>query len=282
MKRARENVPETYAPRKQVQSPGTSSPLTPPPEGRDETGIWDWSKFREGIKSYVLDLKGLGALQTMAATESDGEMDEQEDTPSEEAVARDLEITMKAWEEEYIKSVRISQVMKVKCQQFITDLINSSLSIKESEDGIGTLYTSVIIDSGDLTLDWGELFETEPTKIQALTVSLVYASIFIPAMVVKSYRTFSATNLLKLVHAPVIHVEWTGSINGQKKMYEAECTEGRNTVPGNEGGPSQAKQSRLVDAVDQTKLLCSRDQSNLLKRYFGFFVFMTPKSAQAK
>ncbi|CAG4951060.1 unnamed protein product [Parnassius apollo] len=37
-----------------------------------------------------------------------------------------------------------------------------------------------------------------------------------------------------------------------KKMYEAECTEGRNTVPGNEGGPSQAKQSRLVDAVDQT------------------------------
>ncbi|CAG5059953.1 unnamed protein product [Parnassius apollo] len=213
------NLPETYVPRKHVQNPKTSSPPTPPPEGREETGIWDWNKFREGkIKNYVLDLKGLGGLQTMAATESDGEMEEHEDTPSEEAVARDLEITMKAWEEEYIKSVRISQVMKVKCQQFITDLINSSLSIKESEDGIGTLYTSVIIDSWDLTLDWGELFETEPTKIQALTVSLVYASIFIPAMVVKLYRTFSATNLLKPVNAPVIHVEWTGSINGQKNV----------------------------------------------------------------
>lgn len=167
--------------------------------------------------NYVLEQKGLGALKTMAATESDGETEEQDDTQSEEAAARDLENTMKAWEDEYIDSVHISQTMKIKCKQFITDLINSLLTIKEAEDDIGTLYTSVIIDSGDLTLDWGELYEKEPTKIQALTVSLVYASIFIPAMVVKSYKTFSATNLLKLVSAPISHVEWTASINGQKR-----------------------------------------------------------------
>ncbi|CAG4936792.1 unnamed protein product [Parnassius apollo] len=46
--------------------------------------------------------KGLGALQTMAATELDGEMDEQDDIQSEQAVSRDLEITMRAREDEYI------------------------------------------------------------------------------------------------------------------------------------------------------------------------------------
>ncbi|CAG5059956.1 unnamed protein product [Parnassius apollo] len=174
MKRARENVPETYAPRKHFQNPETSSPSTPPPEGRDEeTGIWDWSKFSEGkIKNYVLDLKGLEALQTMAATESDGEMEEQEDTPSEEAVARDL----KAWEEEYIKS----------------DILSDKL--------------------------------------------------------VETFQCASHSCGMDEIN------KWT------KKMYEAECTEGRNTVPGNEGGPSQTKQPRLVDATDQT------DDNNLRER----------------
>ncbi|CAH0730604.1 unnamed protein product, partial [Brenthis ino] len=75
-----------------------------------------------------------------------------------------------------------------------------------------------ISSRGDLTLDWDELFEKKPTRQQALIACLVYASIFIPAMVVKYYKTLSATNILKLVSAPVIRVEWTGVIHGQKKL----------------------------------------------------------------
>lgn len=187
-------------------------------EGIDECGIIDWSKFREmKTLNYVLEQKGLGSLKEMAAMELDGEMEDEEDTRDPEEAAKELALTVKDWEDQYLRSVRISQVQKVKCQQFITDLINSSLTIKDAEDGIGTLSTSVIINSGDLTLDWDELFEAEPTKIQALTACLVYASIFIPAMVVKSYKIFSATNLLKLVNAPSIRVEWTALINGRKR-----------------------------------------------------------------
>ncbi|XP_049882888.1 uncharacterized protein LOC126378519 isoform X1 [Pectinophora gossypiella] len=161
----------------------------------------------------------------MAALESDGEMEEEEGIPSEQEAQKELTITKEAWEE-YPKSVRISQAQKVYCQQFITDLINSSLSIKEQEDGIGTSSTYLAIDSGDLTLDWDESFEREPTKIQALAACLVYASIFIPAMVVKCYKIFSATNILKLVSAQTIHVEWTASVGGRRKTTRLSVPKG--------------------------------------------------------
>lgn len=193
---------------------------------RDETGTVDWNKFRETkLRNYVLDQKGLSNLKLEAELESDSEMEEDALIPTEQEVAKELEATLNAWEE-YTASVRITQAQKVKCQQFIQDLINSSLSIKEQQDGIGTSYTSVIINSGDLTLDWDELFEPEPTKIQALTACLVYASIFIPAMVVKSYRTFSATNILKLVNAQVIRVEWTASIHGRRRVTRLTVPKG--------------------------------------------------------
>lgn len=84
------------------------------------------------------------------------------------------------------------------------DLINSSLSIKEAEDGIGTLYLYVSYNR-----QWG--YNSRLGRIirngtyrYATYITLVYASIFIPAMVFKSYRIFSATNLLNLVSAQVI------------------------------------------------------------------------------
>uniref|UniRef100_A0A2A4J3N6 Uncharacterized protein n=1 Tax=Heliothis virescens TaxID=7102 RepID=A0A2A4J3N6_HELVI len=229
MKRARKIAVATRNQR-QTEEVTSPTPITPPPspqqvptnqteEGLDETGMeMDWGRYREEkIQNYVLETKGLGNLREMAASELDGETEEQDDIQSEEEVAKELEITLAEWEKWYTPSVRISQIQKIKCQQFITDLINSSLYISEQEDGIGTSYTSVIINSGDITLDWEELFETEPTRIQALIVCLVYASIFIPAMVVKSFKTFSAKNILKLVSAPVIPVEWTASIHGRKR-----------------------------------------------------------------
>lgn len=106
---------------------------------------------------------------------------------------------------------RKKKTMKIKCQQFIMDLINSSLSIKEAEDGIGTLYVSYNIQWG-FNSRLGRIIRNG-TYRNATYITLVYASIFIPAMVFKSYRIFSATNLLNLVSAQVIHVEWTASIN---------------------------------------------------------------------
>ncbi|CAG4936781.1 unnamed protein product [Parnassius apollo] len=136
---------------------------------RDEKGIIDWNKIREvKVKNYVPEQKGLGALQTMAATELDGEMDEQDDIQSEQAVSRDLEITMRAREDEYIKSVIL----------------------------------------GD------ELVET--------------------------FQCASHSCRMDGIN------KWT------KKMYEAECTGGRNTIHGNESSTSEAKQPRLVDEADKT------------------------------
>lgn len=203
MKRARQNV--------DVQ-------MDQEDQGTDETGILDWKKIRETkITNYVLEQKGLSNLKMMADTELTGETEDDDDTPSEQEAAKDLERTLEAWTE-YLQSVPMKETRKQKCIQFMTDLISSSLYIKEHEDDTGTLSTSVIISSGALTLDWGELFERDPTKIAQLTVCLVYASIFIPAMVVKFYRTFSPKNLLKLVSAQAIHVEWTGLINGRKRI----------------------------------------------------------------
>ncbi|XP_069363703.1 uncharacterized protein [Maniola hyperantus] len=162
----------------------------------------------------------------MADTESYGETDESEDTLTEEAAQKGLEKALPTWREQYVQSVHTPTHLETKCSQFITDLTNSSLTIKDVQDGIGTSYTSVQIDSGALTLDWDELFEKKATRQLALTACLVYASIFIPAMVVKYYRIFSARNILKLVSAQVIRVEWTASINGRRKTTRLNVPRG--------------------------------------------------------
>lgn len=216
-------------PREVTLDPRTTIPPPPPPpeEGEDVTGLIDWNRVREEkALNYVLEQRGLGSLKEMADIESFGETDESEDILSAEAAQKGLEKTLSTWKEQYVQSVHIPPHLETKCSQFITDLTNSSLTIKDVEDGIGTSYTSVQIDSGDLTLDWEELFEKEATRQQALTACLVYASIFIPAMVVKYYKIFSARNILKLVSAQVIRVEWTALINGRRKTTRLSVPRG--------------------------------------------------------
>jgi hypothetical protein len=131
----------------------------------DWESVTDWATIQKKMtRTYVLELKGLGSLMEQANTEFYGEMEEQEDIPSEGEAARDLEKTMEAWEK-YVALVRIDQTRKIRCQEFITDLINSSLCIMEQKDGIGTSSTCLKINSGDLSLDWAELFEKDPANV---------------------------------------------------------------------------------------------------------------------
>lgn len=72
-------------------------------------------------------------------------------------------------------------------------------------------------------------------------------------------KTLSATNILKLVNAPVIRVEWSGTIGGRRKTT-------RLTVPKGEiqyfemKAEHSEEQSGLVDAVSEA------DEHNLRKR----------------
>lgn len=162
--------------------PPPSPPSSPTLQNEETYPKVNWEKLRKDkLTKYALDQMGLSSLQTQAEAESDGETDYVENIQSEEEVERDYEVTVKNWDEEYVQSVRIQQAMKVTAQNFIKDLISSSLTIMEQEDHIGISYTTVQINSGELTLDWAELFEEDPTRINQLTVCLAYASIFIPA-----------------------------------------------------------------------------------------------------
>ncbi|CAB3237633.1 unnamed protein product [Arctia plantaginis] len=152
---------------------------------RERSPTPNWESIRKNIyQNCVLGHMGLSNLKMQADAESDGEITECENTPSEEEAMIEYQMTMDAWGD-YLKSVRIQHSLKVNLQNLMQDLINSSLTIKEQEDPIGMSCTSLSISSGDLIHDWGELFETEPTRLNQLTACLVYASIFIPAMVVK-------------------------------------------------------------------------------------------------
>lgn len=89
-------------------------------------------------------------------------------------------------------------------------------------------------------------------------------------MVVKYYKTFSATNILKLVNAPVIRVEWSGTYihihRWSAEDYEADCSEMADSILRDESPTLSEEQSGLVDAVSEAdehnlrKLLWHRDK----------------------
>ncbi|CAB3232757.1 unnamed protein product [Arctia plantaginis] len=194
---------------------------------------------------------GLSNLKMQADAESDGEITECENTPSEEEAMIEYQMTMDAWGD-YLKSVRIQHSLKVNLQNLMQDLINSSLTIKEQEDPIGMSCTSLSISSGDLIHDWGELFETEPTRLNQLTACLVYASIFIPAMVVKYYKT----EHIKSCQCAEHHCGMGGKNQWKIAQYEADCPQGGDTV----FRPERVSSEEGVDGMVDTTLQTDDDQ----------------------
>ena len=142
----------------------------------------------------------------------------------------------------------IQQALKVNLQNLMKDLISSSLTIGE-QDPTGTSYIIVAINSGDLIHDQDELVDPEPTKINELTACLAYASIFIPTMVVKSYRIFSVRNLLSLSECTKHHCGMIGQDKWKTVSYEIDCVERRNSVFRSEAMPSEEMVDGMVDST---------------------------------
>ncbi|CAG4936786.1 unnamed protein product [Parnassius apollo] len=316
----------------------------------DEKGIIDWNKIREvKVKNYVPEQKGLGALQTMAATELDGEMDEQDDIQSEQAVSRDLEITMRAREDEYIKNaIACIAVLRLAAATAIIQPIDSHngilvLTEAKAQYQLDTYHLAVVYNTTKLREIYLEIcsnyytiklkqntsadndaitkridyridtVERIPLSSQSSSASgdappatrrrsqksLTFASLSaeeserdekgiidwnkIREVKVKNYvpeqkglgalQTMAATELdgemdeqddiqseqavsrdleITMRAREDEYIKMDGINKWTKKMYEAECTGGRNTILGNEGSTSEAKQPRLVDEADKT------------------------------
>lgn len=164
------------------------------------------AKRRKLEQDYVLEAKGLSSLMKKISTQLNSQMEESENI-LETAVPGEVLNTI--WDE-FIGTLRADRTITLKREvdyrRFLEALSNSHVSIEEQEDRIGTLFTSVVIDTGATIAPLEELFEETYINLGELSASLVYASIFTVAMVVKFWWIFSPQVILKLASVP--HIVW--------------------------------------------------------------------------